>query len=226
MALVDYQSLVDSLVRDDAEKITPADRDKAVGLAVVQYSKDRPKDKSEDVTVTPAGHYIPLPVYWESDFSSLKMVEFPVDEVPPSYFESGVYSMYNHPTGLKIQSQYYFTDNDIARVHYTIKHTLTKTSDTIPALDQEAVASWAAAVLCEQLASFYSGSSDSTIAADTVDHANKAKDFAIRAKSLRKRYHDHLGIDPKRNTAAGEVVDLDKNDSRGNDRLMHPRRYR
>jgi len=225
MALIDYQALVDSLVRDDAEKITPADRDKAIGLAVVQYSKDRPKDKSEDV-IAAGGHYLPLPVNWETDFSSLKAVEFPTDEVPPNYFESGVYSMYNHPTGLKIQSKHYFTANDTARLHFTIKHTLTKTTDNIPEDDELAVASWAAAVLCDQLASFYSGSSDSTIAADTVEHASKAKDFAIRANSLRKRYHDHLGIDPKRNTAAGVVVDLDMKNSRGRDRLQHPGRFR
>jgi hypothetical protein len=43
---------------------------------------------------------------------------------------------------------------------------------------------------------------------------------------LRKRYFDDLGIDPKRNVAAGAVVNLNMASSVGRDRITHPRRYR
>ncbi|MEW8660777.1 MAG: hypothetical protein AB2603_20895, partial [Candidatus Thiodiazotropha endolucinida] len=92
--------------------------------------------------------------------------------------------------------------------------------------DREAVASYAAALCCEQLVSEYSGDSDSTIQADSVDHGDKARKFGRRADKLRKRYYNELGIEPKRNQAAGVVVDLDGRDSRGRDRLTHPGRFR
>ncbi len=63
MALVDYQTLTDSLVRDDAGKLTPADRDLAIAAAVIRYSKDRPRTKVVDITA-PGGHYLPLPTGW------------------------------------------------------------------------------------------------------------------------------------------------------------------
>ena len=47
MALVDYTSLVDALVRDDNDAITAPQRDDAVGLAVLRYSQDRPRTGGE-----------------------------------------------------------------------------------------------------------------------------------------------------------------------------------
>jgi hypothetical protein len=81
-------------------------------------------------------------------------------------------------------------------------------------------------VLLEQLASYFSGASDSTIQADSVDRRSKGAEFAARARVMRQRYFDELGLDPKRSVAAGTVVDLDMTDSQGRDRLLHPRRFR
>ncbi len=223
--LSNYQTLVDSLTRDDANAITTGERDIAITLAVSRYSKDRPQTKVEDLTA-PGGQTLDLPAAWESGFSGLQSLEYPVGNVPPSMIDTGAWGIYNAPGTRQIMVQASLPANETVRASFTIQHVLDDVTDTIDIVDREPVASYAAAVLCDQLASLYSGDSDSTIQADSVDHQSKAREFAFRAKTLRKRYYDELGIDPKRNVAAGAVVDLDLANSLGNDRLLHPGRRR
>lgn len=227
MSLLDYQTLVDSLVRDDTGKITPSDRDEAIQRAVERYSKDRPRTHVEEI-VAADGHFQVLPPNWEADFSSLQSIEHPVGEYPPSYLDIGSYGMYHAPGAnvLQIAVRAGFSAGDTVRIGFTIRHVVDASSDSTPSQDREAIACWAGAVLLDQLASLFSGDSDSTIQADVVDHGSRAGEFARRAKALRTRYYDELGIDPKRNVAHGVVVDLDWRDSRGRDRLTHPGRYR
>ncbi|HHJ80938.1 MAG TPA: hypothetical protein ENJ65_04820 [Candidatus Tenderia electrophaga] len=223
--LVDYQILVDSLVRDDASAINVTERDIAIGLAVSRYSKDRPQTKVEDLTA-PGGQTLALPAAWESGFSGLQSLEYPVGNVPPSMISPGAWGIYNAPGTQQIMVQASLPASATVRASFTVQHVLDDVTDTIDIVDREPVASYAAAILCDQLASLYSGDSDSTIQADSVDHQSKAREFSSRAKTLRKRYYDELGIDPKRNVAAGVVVDLDLSNSLGNDRLLHPGRRR
>ena len=116
--------------------------------------------------------------------------------------------------------------SDTVRAAYTARQLLDIANDTIPAADREAVSSWAAALLLDQLASLFSGDSDSTIQADSVDPNSKAREYAARAKAARKRYFDELGIDPKKTVPASATVDLDLPSSRNRDRLTHPRSFR
>lgn len=225
MSLLDFQTLTDNLVRDDAGKIATADRDSAIALAVSRYSKDRPDKKVEDITA-PGGQLLNLPLAWEPDFSTLQALEYPVGQVPPLHLEPEDWALYDAPGVQQIQLAASINAGETVRTSYTIARVVDATTDTIPAANQEVVASYAAAVLCDQLASLYSGDTDSTIQADTVEHQGKAREFAMRAKTFRKRYYDELGIEPKRNVAAGVVVDLDMNNSQGNDRLTHPGRFR
>lgn len=226
MPLTDYQTLTDNLVRDDAGAIATADRDSAIALAVSRYSKDRPRKLVEDITAASSGKWLDLPASWEDGFSVLQALEYPVGEAPPSFLSADSFSLYQAPAGEQILLRNAVTAGDTVRATFTVQHVLGGATDTIPGVDSEAVASYAAAILCDQLASLYSGDSDSTIQADSVDHQGKAREFAIRAKTLRKRYYDELGIDPKRNVAAGVVVDLDFPNSLGQDRLQHPGRFR
>lgn len=225
MTLTDYQTLTDNLVRDDAGKLTPTERDRAIAAAVIRYSKDRPRTKVEDIAA-PGGNYLPLPVGWDEGFSNLDSLEYPLGKMPPEHLESGSWGMYNAPGGWQVMVLQTLPAGAAVRSTYTIRHVLDANTDTLPETDREAVASYAAALLLDQLASLYSGDSDSTISADSVQHQSKASEFAARARVLRKRYFDDLGIDTKRNAAAGAVVNLDLASSLGRDRLTHPRRFR
>lgn len=225
MSLSIYQDLVDDLVRDDTGKITSSDRDDAIARAIDRYSKDKPNLTVEDITA-PGGHYINLPTGWQIGFSELRAIEYPIGEFPPSLLHQDSFDLYRGPSGQQIIIADAITSGQQLRVTFTTRHVVDMTQDTTPQTDREPISAWAAAFLLDQLASLYSGDSDSTIQADSVDHNSKAAEYALRAKTLRKRYYDELGIDPKRNVAAGVVVDFDQKDSQGRERLMHPDRYR
>jgi len=223
--LTDFQGLVDDLVRDGAGDIATADRDEAIARAVIRYSTDRPKIKIEDV-VAAGGNYLDLPAAFDADFSQLVEIETPPDEAPPAILEPSAWSIYSTPAGDKILFVNSLAAAASVRLRYTIPHTLDGATDTVPDKDREAVCAWAAGLLLTQLAAKYSGDSQPTITSDSVDHQSKGRDYAARARELRQRYLDHLGIDPKRTVPAGAVVDLDQDNSLGGDRLMHPRRRR
>lgn len=225
MTLTDLQTLTTALVRDDAGKIATADRDSAIALAVSRYSKDRPRVLVEDL-VSAGGKLLDLPAGWEPDFSAIQSLEYPIGDAPPTLLALGTYELYQGPAATQILLVDGLAAGAQVRARYTVQHVATLATYTLPAIDAEPVASYAAAILCDQLASLYSNDTDSSIQADAVDHTSKAREFAFRAKTLRKRYYDELGIAPKRNVAAGVVVDMDLPDSRGRDRLTHPGRYR
>ncbi|MEW6646537.1 MAG: hypothetical protein AB1450_05020 [Pseudomonadota bacterium] len=224
--LSDFQTLTDSLVRDEEGKISTPQRDQAIALAVVRYGKDRPRELVEDATGD-GTQYLALPAQWEAGISGLRAIEYPIGAIPPTYIQPGCWGIYNLPGGVqKIAMQQGIAFGADARLTYTVSHTVTDVVDTVPVTNREAVACWAAALLCDQLAALYSGTSDPTIQADSVQHQSKAAEFAKRGNSLRTRYYNELGIDPKRNAAAGAVVNLDLPNSLGQDRLTHPARLR
>jgi hypothetical protein len=225
MALSDFQSIVDDLLRDDAGHITTTQRDTAITTALARYSKDRPRQKVEDI-VAPGGNLLPLPVAWEADFSQVQSLEYPIGNVPPAIINAQGYELYTSPNEVLIMVRDGFGINVNIRATFTITHMLSDIADTVPLGDREAVCCLAAASLCDQLAGLYSGDSDSTIQADSVNHQSKAGEFASRARALRKRYLDELGIDAKKNVAAGVVVDLNLSNSQGGPRLTHRRGYR
>lgn len=225
MALSDFQTLVDDLLRDDAGRVTPTQSYTAIATAVARYSKDRPSQKVEDI-VAPGGYLLPLPSAWEADFSQVLSLEYPIGNVPPIMISAQDYELYTSPSGVSIMVRSGFNANENVRATFTVAHEVSLSADTVPFGDREAVCCLAAASLCDQLAGLYSGDSDSTIQADSVNHQSKAAEFASRARSLRKRYLDELGIDAKKNVAAGVVVDLNLSNSQGGARLTHRRGYR
>lgn len=225
MPLADYQTLVTNLVRDDTGKIAIADRDEAIARAVARYSKDRPRIKIEDVAA-PGGNKLNLPAGWQAGFSELRAIEYPIGDTPPTLLDQDTYAIYSTPTGDEIKIVNAINASQLVRMSYTIRHLVDAGNDTIRADDREPVCAWGAALLLEQLAALFTGASDSTIQADSVDRRSKGGEYASRAKSLRARYFAELGLDEKRNIAAGAVVDLDATDSQGRDRLLHPRRFR
>lgn len=225
MSLATYQDLVDRTVRDEEERITEQDRDRAIQMAVTRFSKDRPRVKVEDLTSTD-GRYIDLPASWVDESSSVRSLEYPIGDFPPTYIQDSLWQLYSTPNTEKLLLISAITASATVRVNYTIPHTLSDSENTIPDRSKEPVASYAASLLCDQLASFYTGETDSTVSADNVDHQGKGALFAARAKVLRDRYYNEMGIDPKRNVASGCVVDLDLTDWRGRDLLTHPGRLR
>lgn len=226
MSLTDYQTRTTALHRDDSGKVTAADRDGAIADALARYNTDKPRMKVEDVATT-GPNVLPLPAGWVQDFSTIRSIECPIGRVPPSVVPQDRYGLYQLPNGtLQLQLLDSRNVGTTMRVTYTFMHVLDVSTDTVPAKDREALCCWAAAQICDQLAALYANATDSTIQADVVDRSTKAHHYASRASKLRQRYFEQLGLDPKRNVAAGVEVNLNLPTSLGEDRLTHPRRYR
>lgn len=221
MALADYQALVPQLVRDEAGKISTTDRDLAIGMAGERYGKDRPREVAADIVV-PGGALIDPPAGFIDGFSAVKSIEYPIGSTPPVFLPTETYRVYRAPLGVKLQLDLAPAAGATIRVTFTAKHQLDGAGDTVPVVDRQAVAEYAASILLEQLAALYSGDRDSTIQADSVDHASKARDYAMRAKSLRERYLAHLGVKLDGLAPAGTVVETRPKDSHGaTTRLTH-----
>lgn len=225
MSLAAIQTLVADLVRDDAGKIADAERDRAIARAVAQYSQDRPRQVVEDVAAD-GSNFLPLPTAWVDGDSAIVSLEYPIGEFPPSLISGEYYGVMRGPSGDEIRLAGVIVDTEPVRVTFAAPHTLDVSTDTIPDNHHEALASYTAALLMDQLASLHSGDTDSTINADSVEHRSQAAEYAARARRFSARYAELLGIDPKRRRAAGAVVNMTQYDSQGRDRLTHPGRRR
>ena len=213
MALGDYRTLVDDLVRDTDGRIGAASRDRAIGLAAWRYSSDRPRIMVRAMTAD-GGHHLALPADWESGFSRLVGVSIPAAGGGTATPVDAVLDQ--EPAGWRIRPARRIATGKTLHVRFTLSHVIDAGRDTVPERDREAVASWAAASVLEQMASLYSGHGHPTIAADAVDWQSKGRDYALRAKRMREIYFRHLGIVPERTNAAGVMVDW----NRGRGRLI------
>lgn len=223
--LADFQTLVDDLVRDSAQWVTPEQRERAIGLALSRYSADRPRSLVEDVTST-GGQALPLPAGWVSGESVLQGIETPVGQIPPAALQSSLWSIYRGPLGEELRIARSLLAGEVARLTFSAPHLLSATEDTIPAAHREAVACYTASLLAEQVATVHANAADPTIGADRVDQAHPAREWAARAKSYRNRYFATLGIEinaqgveQPRMEAAGVVVDLELPTTHGHGRL-------
>lgn len=221
MPLADFQTLVDQMVRDSSGKFATADRDNAIAQAVMRYSKDRPRTIVEDL-VAPGGNLLDLPSGWQADVSELRTIEYPIGNIPPTFIPQDEVTFYQTPAAIKLMLRSAITAGQSVRATYTIGHVLAGAQDTVPAKDREAVCAWAAALALDELAAYFSQISDTTLQVDVADRRSIGAELASRANRFRSRYFDELGVDPKRNVAAGVVVQIKDRDSLGNERLWHP----
>ena len=203
----------------------------AISKAVKKYSGDRPREIIEDETGAGAFDYaVTLLASWTEGFSSIKKVEYPVDDTSktPDILADDAWTIYKKPAGNYLR---FLEDKPAAtesmRITYTALHVCDDTQSTIPTVDEEAVQMLAAAGFCDMLAAYYSQTQDSTIQADSVDHKSKASEYASRARTYKKEYTDHLGIiagsvapasvtrDQVRQIAETKMPDLNANDIEG-----------
>jgi hypothetical protein len=180
-------------VKDTSSRLTaPDDFAAAVSAALARYSRHNPKKAVDDLTGD-GSHDLDLPDDWETDFSTIISVEYPVDEVPAELVDDRDWSLYLSPDGLVLRlSQNEPAADESVRLTYTVS----RLEADVPSGDQDAVACLAASFCCELLASIFGYSGDSTIAADSVDHKSRGAVFAARAKRMAALYYQHMGVDP------------------------------
>ena len=202
----------------------------AINKAVKRYSGDRPHEVVEDENGTGDFDYaITLLASWTNGFSSIKKVEYPVDDDVElaSVLDDDAWTIYKKPSGPCLRFlEDKPSETEAMRITYTALHVCDDEQCTIPVGDEEAVQMLAAANFCDMLATYYAQTQDSTIQADSVDHKSKAAEYAARARAYRKEYFDQMGIVPGSVAPASVTRDQDAPASHRLDQLTHPRKFR
>lgn len=176
----------------------------AIDGAVGAYSRARPRQLVEDVTLT-AGYEWPLPDAWVPDFSVLQAVAFPV--------VSGVRPILLRPED-------FYTDQargvwgivstsaaagQAARLYYTVRHSYDAgppVVTTIPDHHLEDVARFGAGELAEMLSAGAVQTTQVVIGAGGVSFADKAAKYAKLADRLKKEARERWGVSFPHETAS------------------------
>lgn len=190
----DIQKLTDILAIDAEGRFSDEDRAAAIELALFRYSSDRPRIAKETAEFKGLP-VLSLPQDWQADFS--RVLDIRTDDGARVDFDV---------SRENIVINGFVKSGDKIVITYTLPHVLTETQDTIPFVDREAVANWAAAFLLDGMAAGYAGAIAATISSDSVEHGSKANNYHAQAAACRKFYRDHMGLDDKRNAAAGTTV--------------------
>lgn len=188
-------------------------RDRAIEQAVVQYSVDAPRRLVAAAVAN--GSSIPVPTEWVVGRSALSGVEWPVGRVPMVVVAAAV--AFDGTTWSVVLAEPLAAAQ--VRLHFTAPHVLTDEVSTVPAEHENAVASWAAAELCRQLATQKGYDRDSSIGAAAVNGQSQSGDLSRRAKDWMAVYRTQLGLpDPEKTQgprAAGAVVAFASDRKRG-----------
>jgi hypothetical protein len=225
----EFKQRLSDIVRDDADKLTPEEKDRHLQEAIRIYSKHRPREIVKEIAGDGNYDYSIASnlSYWIKGFSRIKSLEYPADEREPSYVDEDDFMVVEKEAGQYI---HFLVDTPSAtqtlRVSYTGLHILSDAENTIPESDQDAVCNLAASLCSGALAQAYALTSDSTISADSVDHRSKSQEFSSRAKVQKQSYLNHLALKEGDVPPASAIQDWEINYPDGTERLTHPRRRR
>jgi len=225
----DYITAIGNLVGGELP-LSEAEKIAAIGMAIKEHSRHSPLVVVEDETGDGGFDYPVTDLEsWADGFSAIKQVEYPVydDDETLYILQEDAWMMYEKPAGKYLR---FLGDKppttESFRVTYTAIHDCTDVACTVKAFDDGAVQALAASFFCEMLATYYAQMGDSTIAADSVDHTSKSRDYAARAKTWRGVYFGHLGIKEGNVRPASVTQDWDLHASWQADKLTHPKKYR
>lgn len=204
MALEDFQDLLKDMVPDQDEVITAGVRDRAIDQARLRYSEDMPRLELEEVSWPATGVFGPVPAGW-TDGSVVQAVEFPVGRHPAALVFADAYRT---ATGWGLECEKALPGGALVRVSYQLPHVLDASADSIPQRHRLTVASFAAHLLCQQLATRFAGDRETSMGSDISRTESRSRNYAARAKEYRAAYFSGIGqLDPANQCAvAGSAV--------------------
>lgn len=233
-ALVDFETKLDSLIRDDAGILTLKEKDLMIQDASRRYSADRPLIKVHDYLGDGAAYDFDLPTDFIPGFSGVTGLEYPLGEGrEPTLLEAEDWALYrtmeNNEQKIKLRVIGVTpAAGKKMRLSYTTLHTIPVSgAGTIPDSDFDAVAALAASLCCRSLAAKYAQTSEPTLSADVVNYQGRAAQYGDLANQLLKIYQDYIGLSKEPGAPATSVTkDLDTSLSFGGDFLFHRRKWR
>lgn len=165
---------------------------------------------------------LPLPAGWVAGRSTLTAVEHPVGYAPMRVLDAQVLLSVAGDGYQVVLADEVFVSG-LARIHFTAPHVVDGDGSTIPAEHENAVACWAAAELCRQLATQKGQERDGTIGAAVSSVSSQSSDMARRARDWFTEYRTTLGL-PDPNAKTGPAGAGTQVSWRGDDR-PRPRFY-
>jgi hypothetical protein len=231
--LFDYTLVVERLVKDEANKLTAADRDEAVQQAVQEHTRTKPWQRATSMLGSGSA-VLGLPTGWQVDASILEQIEYPVGTIPPTYLAQDEWRITAAPTApLGLHLLLFSASPGTAErlnLFWTAPHVVSEATSTIAVGHYRAVAALAASYACLQLAGFYSQAGDPTISLDSQDPRTKAQEYRALAREYRGRYQTFFGLGSEGKAADVQAAsvswDIDRNTGYRQDFFVHQKRYR
>lgn len=181
-------------------------RDNAIVEAIRQYELRIPQIKTVLVSTAAAGFYA-VPADWQT-FSRIVTIEYPLDQLPPSYLRRRDAKLQRRDTGLF----YYCIPNPGGsfRLTYTTKHAAVSGGNytTIEARHEAALGKMAAAIALDELASYYAKTVQSSN--DVVNYRTKEQEIRAVAKEIRAQIEREISTDELKQMADTDSDALSK----------------
>lgn len=181
-------------LREDGNRLKPADWMLIAQQATLHYSKDRPRQMVADITGNGTKSYnlTSSVTRWKNRFSFIQTLEFPVGNDPITFLQTDNYRIYKTATDVEtlVLKNSAPSASKTMRINYTSYHQFDDTTSTID--DQEKVAfcllmGFYAAMA---LISDFLKANRSNLPNDSVDYSQKSRDMQILADSLFKKYSE------------------------------------
>jgi len=193
MNLNDYRVKLNAVLQDDAQLLSSSEKDLFINEAVRTYSADRPRKQVHEITGDGAAYDFQLPNDWETGFSQVLEVEYPAGEQEPVYLDDNDWTVYQSISGEVFRFLSEVPGNgEKALLTYTVSHTLTASTSTIPDSDMDAVVNLAGALCCFALSRKLNQTMDATLEADSVNLWRQASHYERKGNRLLELYTAHL----------------------------------
>ncbi len=176
------------------------DIDVCIDAALTEFSREVPREAADPDTLAtgngtrsiPLGEIAPS---WVADFSSALELEYPVDELPPTFLDKRNWTVDAACSRVLLASA--ITDGESVRLRYTVRHAVEGFADgtatTISAALWPAFACLCAAYACVSLQAVNTGTTDGTLGAEISNFRTKAQERSDLERKLRDRYASLLG---------------------------------
>lgn len=230
--LATVRSEIQALLQDDANFLSPDERDRAVDGALRQVNHDRPRRLVFDIAGDGTQDY-DLGSDFQKAFSLIKSVEHPAGENPPVFRREEddwiPYEDPSKPAGQQLRLRFKTitpTATETIRVTLSTPYVLTTQTTTIDSQSIfQAIIYKTMVTLFRALAARFAETADPTIAADAVDYGGRSQNFLFLAERYETNYKGVIGIgeDTK---AAFALMEVDIVFDHGEDFLMHSARSR
>jgi len=189
------RSLLDSNLKFSSTTVLPqSERDQAIDSAIDRYSSARPKVQVTAMVANSTGIY-ELPAAWVNNFSSLREVEYPIEQNPTEYIDPDYTVIEKSPSGYRLKIVYY---NPVTGETFWLKYSVPYSFDTsgnaeIPSQDIEGISFLATSFACEKLATYFAEKVSSSLPnADVVDFGNQVEEYSKRASRWLNKYRQAI----------------------------------